>query len=130
MKKRIAYSAVVLDETSKQKLLDTLEIKSLIKDEMTIYAHHMTIRLGSLVGTVHESRLGQRESLMATKIGRSKEGSVVAVAVAGAESDNLTPHVTIAVDLLAGSRPKDSNYITEWENLKEPILLNGIVQEL
>lgn len=126
--KNIKYSGLVLDETSRQKLLNFQQIKNLITPDMEVITHHMTIKLGGLQGTPHESRIDQRESVNALSVG-ALDGLVVAVMVDGA-SDNQIPHVTIAVDRNKGAKPVDSNKITEWQKLTTPIKLEGVVREI
>jgi hypothetical protein len=127
--KQAGYSALVLDETSRQKLLNFEQIKELITPEMQIIAHHMTIKMGGLEGTQHYGRLGQKESIEASRVGTNEINSVVAVMVNGI-SDNKIPHVTIAVDRKKGAKPVDSNKITSWTPLTTPIKLSGVVLEI
>jgi hypothetical protein len=127
--KQSKYSALVLDETSRQKLLNFGQIKELITPEMEIIAHHMTIKMGGLEGTQHQSRLGQKETVQASRVGTNEINSVVAVMVNGI-SDNKIPHVTIAVDRKKGAKPVDSNKITSWTPLTTPIKLSGVVLEI
>lgn len=127
--KQARYSALVLDETSRQKLLNFEQIKELITPEMEIIAHHMTIKMGGLEGTQHYGRLGQKETVDAVSVGTNENNSVVAVMVNGI-SDNKIPHVTIAVDRNKGAKPVDSNKITNWTPLNTPIKLSGVVLEI
>lgn len=46
MEKRVLYSAVVLDEKSRTKLLE--RVGALIPKNYEVIAHHMTIKLGEL----------------------------------------------------------------------------------
>lgn len=123
------YSAVVLDDESRGRLLNDPQIKEYINPDHEIIAHHMTIKMGGLVGTPYEARLNQREVLKVTDIGVSDDGNVVAVKVDG-ESTNKIPHITISVNRKSGAKPKDSNKITNWKELTSPIKLTGMVKEL
>lgn len=126
----ISYSAVVLDEVSRAKLLSNPQISSLITKNHTIIAHHMTIKLGSLRGTRHESRVGKEEHMVAVKVGTYMDGAVIAVALWGGKSDNKIPHITIAIDESKPVKAKDSNNITNWKDLESPVVLQGTVMEL
>ena len=124
------YSGLVLDQESVNRLLASPEVAQYMNPNWTVKAHHMTIRFGGgLIGTEHEARLGQRETIHATHIGMTDEGTVSAVAVDGI-SDNAVPHVTLAVDDAAGGEASHSNRITNWVPLQQPITLSGIVEEV
>jgi len=127
--KNISYSGVVLDENSRKRLLSSPEIKNYLNPEHDVIAHHMTIKLGGLMGTIHEKRIGNDEKIVANSVGVSNDGLVVAVGVDGI-SDNKKPHVTVGVNRKKGGKPAMSNYIETWFPLKENILLSGKVKEL
>lgn len=123
------YSAVVLDNNSYKRLINDPQIIKYINPEHEIIAHHMTIKMGGLGGSIHVSRLGNVETITATHIGTTDDGNVVAVKVDGA-SENKVPHITISINRKENSKPKDSNNITNWVPLQYPIKLSGIVEEL
>lgn len=127
--KNILYSGVVLDSESRKRLLSSPEIKKYLNSNHEIIAHHMTIKLGGLSGTSHEKRIGSVEDILATSVGVSDDGLVLAVGVNGV-SDNKIPHVTIGVDRQNGGKPVMSNYIKNWIPLENPIPLKGIVEEI
>jgi hypothetical protein len=127
--KKVNYSAVVLDYSSRDALIKFPEINDKLSENMDIIAHHMTIKLGELKNTKHENRIGKTEILYATHVGISDNGSVVAVKVQG-DSENEIPHVTIGVDRKAGGKPVMSNYIKNWTLLSRPLKLIGKVEEL
>ena len=120
-KEKVLYSAVVLDNESKQKLLSHTE--SYIPDGWKIFAHHMTITLGELRD---KSDIGKTVNLMVTNIGVSD--MVVAVSVEGYTSKNKTPHVTVAVNP-DGGKPVMSNDISEWVEVPS-FSLSGVITEV
>lgn len=123
------YSAVVLDDNSYKKLINDPQIIKYINPEHQIVAHHMTIKMGGLGGSIHVSRLGNIETLNATHVGITNDRNVVAVKVDGA-SENEIPHITISINRKKNAKPKDSNKITKWLPLRYPIRLSGTVKEL
>jgi len=127
--KNISYSGVVLDENSRKRLLSSPEIKNYLNPEHDLIAHHMTIKLGGLMGTIHEKRIDTVEDFFANSVGISDDGAVVAVGVNGI-SDNKKPHITVGVNRKKGGKPAMSNYIENWIPLKENIILSGKVKEL
>lgn len=125
---RISYSAIVLDNQYKQKLLTALADK--IPQGWEKIAHHMTIKLGELTPEL-KPQIGQVVNIMATEIGISDKA--VAVKVTGKPAGwttNKVPHITLAVNRVGGGKPVDSNKITNWEKLPQPIPLWGKVEEV
>lgn len=119
---KILYSAVVLDDKSKNLLLNNIHIPYGWK----VFAHHMTIVFGK--GLDDKNEVGKVVNLTATKLGVSD--LAMAVGVDGYPSKNEIPHVTVAVNVMKGGKPFNSNQITNWKPLDEPIKLTGVVQEL
>lgn len=120
----ISYSAVVLDEQSKNKLLT--EFGSKIPEGWEKIAHHMTITMGGLPPE-KKSDVGKTVTLMATHLGVSEKA--IAVKVSGYFTTNQNPHITLAIDRKGGAKPVDSNKITNWETLPQQISLSGKVTE-
>ena len=118
----VLYSAVVLDKASHNKLLERFALE--IPDGWKTFAHHMTIAFGK--GVANKEDLGKEVILKATKIGMSD--MAMAVQVEGYPSNNAIPHITIAVNP-DGGKPKDSNDITKWQDIK-PMFINGKVKEI
>jgi hypothetical protein len=121
----VAYSAVVLDEKSRDRLIE--RFKSVIPEEYKIIVHHMTINLGEIDPKFAKYlempvRLSVDEFAMDDK--------VIAVGVSGFESNNAKPHITLAVNRKAGGKPVMSNNLTNWTRLKRPLLLTGKVTEV
>ncbi len=124
---KILYSAIVLDEKSKSKLLE--KVGQLIPKGWTVYAHHMTIKLGEL--RPEQKRLvGLKVRLTINEFGRGEKVIAVKAHTDGIQSDNATPHITIAVDTVNGGKSAMSNQITKWYNIERPLLLTGVVTEI
>ena len=121
---KILYSAVVLDDVSHRKLLDTFA--DLIPEGWKEYAHHMTIVFGSGLPEEQKDDIGKEFTLTAKEIGLSDDA--IAVRVEGYPSQNDIPHITLATAPTA--KPKESNNIKDWHILKEPLTLNGTVYEI
>jgi hypothetical protein len=117
----ILYSAVVLDNASRTKLLDM--IAGFIPADWTVVAHHMTICLGQLKD---KTDVGKEVSLVVTNIGKTDKA--MAVRVSGYESKNDNPHITIALNPDGGTA-KMSNEITKWQDVKH-FVVKGIVTEI
>lgn len=64
--------------------------------------------------------------------GFGKGDKVIAVRchAEGVDSDNKTPHITIAVNRATGGKPAMSNLITDWYEIKRPLLLTGKITEI
>jgi hypothetical protein len=122
---QISYSAVVLDEQSKNKILT--EFASKIPEGWEKIAHHMTITMGGLPPE-KKADLGKTVTLMATHFGVSEKA--IAVKVSGYFTTNKNPHITLAIDRKGGAKPFDSNGITNWETLPTTISLSGKVTEI
>lgn len=126
---KVNYSAIVLDERSRNALLSSPEIKKYFNPDHDIIAHHMTIKMGKLEGTPYDDDIGKVKHITATHIGITDNSHVVAVKVDGF-SLNKNPHVTISVNWGQNARPKHSNDITKWKPLQHPIKLSGVVEEI
>jgi hypothetical protein len=119
----IAYSAVVLDEESKQKLIKVF--KSMIPEGWEILAHHMTIRIGALKD---KTDIGKKIEL--NVIDYAIDDKVMAVGVDGYPTENKKPHITLAVNRQDGGKPVMSNNLVDWKLIGFPLKLTGIVTEL
>jgi hypothetical protein len=119
---KVSYSAVVLDKQSKDIILKTVSIPNGWK----IFAHHMTISLGNLPEQFKDL-LGKKQKLRVTKLGKSDKA--IALGVDSELSLNKIPHITVAINTSIGAKPKDSNEITDWEDI-EPFELVGHVEEV
>jgi hypothetical protein len=117
----ILYSAVVLDKSSHNKLLERFALD--IPEGWKTFAHHMTITLGELKD---KTDIGKEVILTVTKVGKSD--MAMAVQVEGYASKNAIPHVTLAVNP-EGGKPVMSNDITKWQDIK-PFYITGFVTEI
>jgi hypothetical protein len=126
---KVSYSAIVLDDTSRDALLSSPEIQKYLNPDHEIIAHHMTIKMGSLENTIYENEEGSKETITATHIGISNDGNVIAVKVNG-YSANQIPHVTISINRKENAKPRDSNNIKNWKQLASPIKLTGTIEQI
>lgn len=117
----VLYSAVVLDNASKNKLIDRFALE--IPENWKIIAHHMTITMGELKD---KTDLGKEVVLKVTKVGLSD--MAMAVQVEGYTTKNAIPHVTLAVNP-DGGKPVMSNDIKKWQDVKTFNII-GVVTEI
>ena len=129
----ISYSGVVLDDASKQKLLD-LDIP----EGWEPVAHHMTITMGSLIHKKgkhdfsHDYPVGSEIELPVVAVGRDERAMAVKVQPPADISKKVAfPHITVAVNREGGGKPFHSNKIPE-ENFQPltGVVLRGVVQEV
>lgn len=125
MKRKISYSAVVLDDKSRNKLINYF--KPIIPDDYEIIAHHMTINLGE-IDPEFEKFLGFTVDLNVREI--AFDDKVIAVSVDGFPSKNKKPHITIAVNRKRGGKPYMSNKLTNWKPITFGLSLKGKVTEV
>lgn len=118
----ILYSAVVLDEKSRSRLLAAFG--SVLPEGWTPIAHHMTISFGKSVPNKED--LGKTVQLKVTELGKSD--MAIAVRVDGYPSKNEIPHITLGVNP-EGGKPVMSNLITDWKPVKE-VKLSGVVTNI
>jgi len=118
----VLYSAVVLDEGSRNALLSRVE--DVIPKNWKIIAHHMTIVFGKPVP--NQEDLGKEVTLYVEAIGLSD--MAMAVRVVGYPSKNDIPHITIAINP-DGGKPKDSNLIKNWRPVKN-FIVNGVITNI
>lgn len=120
----VLYSAVVLDNRSKNELLSYVEES--IPEGWNIIAHHMTIVFGKGLPNDLKADLGTTKELVAYELGISN--MAIAVKVKGYFSTNEKPHITIAINP-NGGKAVMSNDITYWLPIK-PINVSGVVTEI
>lgn len=121
---KISYSALVLDEASRTKLLQYSEIPNGWEN----VAHHMTINMGE-IKPEFEKYLGMKTSLRVIKIGMS-DLVMAAMVETTIPTTNTIPHITIAVNREEGGKPFMSNKITNWKPIQFAIELSGTVEEV
>ena len=131
------FSALELDSRSCKVLQH--QFGELIPSGWTIYAHHMTICLGSLSdarsngnpvsddlqSSIRQLKAKDRGTLKVVSIGKGR--GVVALGVIGCPSVNKVPHITLAC--ANGHKPVESNSIDTWEQLSEFYTLTGFIRE-
>ena len=122
----IAYSAVVLDEKSRSKLL--AQLANNIPKDWEIIAHHMTINLGE-IKPEYEKYLGMTVPLYVKTVGYSDMAMAVGVE-STVPTVNKIPHITIAVNRKEGGKPFMSNKITNWKKIGFGLELEGKVEEV
>ena len=119
--KKLLYSAVVLDNESKQKLINAFTLPY----KWQPVAHHMTIGFKEPVPDYLKNDIGKTVQLLVKEIGISK--NAMAVKVSGYHSSNNIPHITLAIP--EGGKPFKSNFITNWKPCAK-MFLTGKVQEV
>lgn len=120
---KVSYSAVVLDQESKQQIINHLSIPN----DWKMICHHMTIKMGELPENLKDKK-GQKVTLRIVKQGKSDKA--LAVGVDTDLSQNAIPHITVAINIANGAKPKDSNDIKEWVDLDEPFTVSGRIEEV
>ena len=121
----VSYSAIVLDDSSRQRLID--KFKNIIPEGFEIIAHHMTINLGE-IDPEYEKYLGLPIRLTVNDI--AMDDKVIAVGVSGFNTRNPKAHITLAVNRANGGKPVMSNNLTNWERLRRPLSLRGKVTQI
>ena len=121
----ISYSAVVLDENSKKRLIN--RFKSMIPEGFEIIADHMTINLGE-IDIDYQKYLGLPVRLAVEDI--AMDDKVIAVGVSGFKTNNPKAHITLAVNRTNGGKPMMSNNLKDWERIRRPLSLTGKVTEV
>lgn len=122
---KISYSAVVLDDKSRDKLIKTFG--KTIPEDWESLAHHMTINLGE-IEPEYEKYVGFPVRLKVDDF--AMDDKVAAIGVSGFPTKNVKPHVTLAVNRQGGGKPMMSNELTDWKPIKRPIILTGRVEEI
>jgi hypothetical protein len=117
------YTALVLDEASKQKILSAMT-PSVMEAYDEIICHHMTINMGSCE---MPTELGKPYTMKVVALGM--DALVIAAQVeTDCVSKNPIKHVTLAVNRANGGKPFSSNKLTTWEPWDGPTI-NGTVQQ-
>lgn len=135
---KISYSAVVLDDRSRERLLkkfgefipDGWEIigDPNNPDYDPVFDHfHMTINMGEIKPEL-EKYLGLPVPLSVVSF--AQDDKVIAVGVTGFESANAHPHITLAVNRVAGAKPYMSNNLQRWDHINKSLRVVGKVTEI
>ena len=125
IKKNVSYSAVVLTDDSRKRILNSLN--DIIPDGWDIICHHMTICMGQLPEDLKPYE-GHSAELFITGIGMSDKA--LAIRVDGFESKKDIPHITVAINGKEGGKPKDSNLIKNWNDFKGHFNIRGHIEEI
>jgi predicted kinase len=127
-KSDISYSCVLFENHVSNILLEN-DYPIEIPNNWTKYAHHMTINLGELK---YKSDLNRHVGLEVFAVGISDKAMAVKVRAQEWDkqdiSKNAIPHITLAINP-DGGKPKCSNLITKWQNIK-PFIVSGVVTEI
>lgn len=121
--KKISYSAIVLDEESRNKVLALFGNE--IPQGWEVIAHHVTINLGPLKEEFGYNT-GNKVEVDIKDLGVSDQAIALRV---NANTMNKNAHITLAIDRKGGAQPKDSNKIETWYPV-EGLKVSGVVQEL
>jgi hypothetical protein len=127
------YSAIVLDQPSKDKLLkviDELKKEGTIGENWVISADHVTINMGKiydseLLGRIVDVKvigIGYNDKVVALRVSTDMD-------IDYSTKRKRTPHITLAFNKEEGGKPSMSNNIENWNNF-ENISLKGIIQEV
>lgn len=132
----ITYSGVVIDEESRNNLLNAIIYTNPDFTDWIKIAHHSTICMGELPEHLKKYWLDEEVTLTAREVGFNEK--VVAVKVTGffiisrqndIESEGpKIQHITLAINPTDG-KPSDSNQIENWQKIT-PIKLRGVVKEI
>ncbi len=120
------YTALVLTPESREVIKNNFSVP----EGWEFKAHHMTINMDSAkCGPVKMIPLGSQYTLLVTSI--AQDDKVIALGVkTTCPSSNAIKHITLAVNVAAGGKPRMSNQLTNWRNLQTPISLQGSLQEV
>ena len=123
------YFGVFLDDESRNKLFELAS--EVVEPDWKLYCHHMTIAFNNgsekaqSAYNQYKHHFGKTTDIYATHVVFSDDASAVKVYFKQGTLTNL-PHVTLATP--QGGKPVNSNYITEWYELKTPIKLSGVIK--
>lgn len=139
--RQIHYVAIELDSISRQ-MLQEYTVSHLPWTEAEVIAHHMTIlHYTGLRANPEDPLVAQKDfvldwamkhegetiTMTATEVGYSKRAFALRITDTPAPSRNRIKHITLAICSANGGSAVDSNYITQWNELPEPITLHGKV---
>jgi len=124
----ISYTAIILDERSKRKLLNFLG--DFIPDNWKIYTHHITLNLGAAKPEI-EPYLNTTARFRIISLGKSDMAIAAGVEIIypNIETSNNIPHITLAVNP-NGGKPRMSNDIEKWYPIETRVYFSGKIEEV
>lgn len=122
----ILYSAVVLDEESKNNLLSYVSQYVDIPFDWKGLGDHMTIAFKQELPPHLKKDLDEVVSLTVKSIGVSDDA--IAVEVEGYPSQKEIPHITVAIP--PEGRAVNSNNIKDWQPVEGQLIVKGKVSEI
>lgn len=131
MNNNILYISIDLDNESRRRLKYFCEedVAEHFGDDAVYKCHHMTIshcsRLTPEILTWCQENNGKEFTLYVDTIGFSEKAIAVGVDVDSVVSTQAYPHITVAVNSAVNGKPVDSNYIKDFEDVYENIVLKG-----
>jgi hypothetical protein len=120
----MAYTAIVLDEQSRQAIIARTKqfVAYAVLDKPTVFCHHVTLGMRLDDKWI----VGERRTMTVTHLGYIA-GRIMAFAVSGVhDSDNAVPHVTLAAS--QGVKPRESNEITKWLTFGATFTISGTIE--
>lgn len=145
----IAYTGIVLDEDSQDRLKRMFATKFPDLEGWKTYCHHMSIKVGGLTEKYSEMvtgddaplKLGKKVQVIATDTGMNEKVVAVKVnvpdtavmqaitEVQGKTTTAMGPlHITLATG--EGGKPKMAKELTDWKPMDEELRLTGTIQEV
>ena len=132
LKQHISYTGVVLDDSSRNKLL-ALDIPEGLEE----VAHHMTITMGALIHAKgkhdysEDYPVGKKITLEMVGVGKDDKVMAVEVRPPAPISPKIPfPHITVAVDREGGGKPFHSKNLPNEKFESISGTLTGIVTEV
>jgi hypothetical protein len=123
----MAYTAVVLDEISRNRVLERVRSDVEIAADWLLKAHHMTIELKDIAKTAVADRDGELLEMVVTHIGRGIGIVAVRVTCDHVPSKNAVKHVTVAHK--PEVKAKESNNISDWQEI-DVFTISGRIAEV
>ena len=126
------YLGIFIDEKSKQDILNLLKENDVnIPQDWKIINHHMTIAFNDKsedaqkLFDFYQDDVNSNLSVQVDAIGISDDAIAVRVQFYGPIANKI-PHITVAIP--QNGKPVNSNYIQNWFNVKNKIVVNGIIK--
>jgi hypothetical protein len=135
MKPRISYSAIVLPDSERAKLLSAFGSRIPDGEDWTIIAHHCTIKMGELPEEL-KGNIGLPVQMKVSGVASNDKVSAVRCEVPTELAPfmkNTHPHITLAINKKAGGAAKMSNdLLASSPKLPgaEEISITGVIQEV